>query len=352
LLKSTKKILITGGLGYLGSHTTVVLQQAGYEVVSADNHSNSQADVAHRIARITGIQPRNYEIDVCDRQALTDLFEAEGPFAGVIHMAAHKSVGESVAEPLKYYHNNLLSLLQVLHCCEQFGVAHLVFSSTCTVYGEPAVLPVTENTPVNPLSPYGQTKLLCEQMLQDFVRTHPMQALSLRFFNPVGAHPSGEIGELPNGVPSNLLPFMAQTAAGLHPYLRIWGDDYPTPDGSCIRDYIHVCDLAEVHLKALEWLFEQNSKQGFEVLNVGTGQGISVKQMVTAFEQTLHVTLPKRVLHRRAGDIVTMYADSQKAAAMLQWVPRFTLAQMVQTTWLWQQNMELASLDTKMHNAN
>jgi UDP-glucose 4-epimerase len=227
-----------------------------------------------------------------------------------------------------------------------------VFSSTCTVYGEPAVLPVTENTPVNPLSPYGQTKLLCEQMLQDFVRTHPMQALALRFFNPVGAHPSGEIGELPNGVPSNLLPFMAQTAAGLHPYLRIWGDDYPTPDGSCIRDYIHVCDLAEVHLKALEWLFEQNSEQGFEVLNVGTGQGISVKQMVTAFEQTLQITLPKRVLNRRAGDIVTMYADSQKAAAMLQWAPRFTLAQMVQTTWLWQQNLELASLDTKMHNAN
>ena len=179
-----------------------------------------------------------------------------------------------------------------------------------------------------------------------------MQALSLRFFNPVGAHPSGEIGELPNGVPSNLLPFMAQTAAGLHPYLRIWGDDYPTSDGSCIRDYIHECDLAEVHLKALEWLFEQNSKQGFEVLNVGTGQGISVKQMVTAFEQTLQVTLPKRVLHRRAGDIVTMYADSQKAAAMLQWAPRFTLAQMVQTTWLWQQNLELASLDTKLHSAN
>lgn len=350
LLKTSKKILITGGLGYLGSHTIVVLQQAGYEVVSADNLSNSQPDVADRIANITGIKPKNYVIDVCERAPLQKLFAEEGPFDGVIHMAAHKSVGESVAEPLKYYNNNLVSLLQVLHCCERFGVGNLVFSSTCTVYGEPAVLPVSENTPVNPLSPYGKTKLMGEQIIQDFVRSHSMQALCLRFFNPVGAHPSGEIGEFPNGVPSNLLPFMAQTAAGMHPYLRIWGDDYPTPDGTCIRDFIHVCDLAEVHLKAIEWLFTQEKNQGFDAINVGTGQGISVKEMVAAFERVNQVKLPKRVLNRRPGDIVTMYADCNKAHKLLQWQPRHNIDSMVKTTWFWQLNSQAITQDARLTN--
>lgn len=339
LSKDNNKILITGGLGYLGSHTTVMLQQAGYEVVSVDNHSNSQPDVADRIARITGVKPRNYELDVCDRAALVEFFELEGPFSGVIHMAAHKSVAESVADPLKYYDNNVRSLLQVLHCCDLFGVKNVVFSSTCTVYGEPDTLPVTEQTALNPLSPYGRTKIIGEQILQDFVKKHQMQALVLRFFNPVGAHPSGLIGEFPNGVPSNLLPFMAQTAAGQHPFLRIWGDDYPTADGSCIRDFIHVCDLAQVHLKALEWLFAQATPQGYEVINVGTGKGISVKEMVSAFEQENQVKLVKKVLDRRAGDIVVMYADATKAKSMLNWEPAYGIRDMVRTAWHWQQEL-------------
>lgn len=320
-----------------------MLQQAGYEVVSVDNHSNSQPDVADRIARITGIKPRNYELDVCDRESLVALFEKEGSFAGVIHMAAHKSVVESVEQPLRYYDNNLRSLLQVLYCCDLFGVKNVVFSSTCTVYGEPDTLPVTEQTALNPLSPYGRTKIIGEQILQDFVKTHQMQALVLRFFNPVGAHPSGLIGEFPNGVPSNLLPFMAQTAAGHHPFLRIWGDDYPTADGSCIRDFIHVCDLAQVHLKALEWLFAQANLQGYEVINVGTGKGISVKEMVQAFEEENKVQLAKKVLNRRAGDIVVMYADASKAKSMLNWEPAYGIRDMVRTAWQWQQQLSRAN---------
>lgn len=323
-------------MGYLGSHAIVALQQAGYTVVSADNHSNSQPDVADRIARITGIKPRNYVIDVCDRQSLEQLFLEEGPFAGVIHMAAYKSVAESVEQPLKYYANNLMSLLQLLHCCNKFDVHYLVFSSTCTVYGEPEQLPVNESHPINPMSPYGKTKAIGEQIIRDFVGTHRLQAMTLRFFNPVGAHPSAEIGEFPRGVPSNLLPYMAQTAAGQHPFLRIWGDDYPTPDGTCVRDYIHVCDLAEVHLKALEHLMARKNKLGYEVINIGTGEGISVKEMHAAFEVVNGIQVPYKVLEHRPGDIVSMYADNRKAHELLHWHPRFTLHDMVRTAWQWQ----------------
>jgi UDP-glucose 4-epimerase len=332
-----KKVLITGGLGYLGSHTIVALHQAGYEVVSADNHSNSQPDVAERIAKITGIKPKNYVIDVCERAPLQQLFAEEGPFDGVIHMAAFKSVAESVENPHKYYHNNLVSLLQVLHCCQQFGVQHLVFSSTCTVYGEPKVLPVTEDTPLNPLSPYGKTKAIGEEIIRDFVGANAMQAIALRFFNPVGAHPSAEIGEFPQGIPSNLLPHMAQTAAGMHPYLRIWGADYPTADGTCIRDFIHVCDLAEVHVKALDYLLERAPSQALEVMNIGTGKGVSVKQMHAAFEKVNKVEVPYKVFEHRAGDIISMYADNTKAHQLLDWTPRYGLNDMVETAWQWQQ---------------
>lgn len=335
-ISNSKKVLITGGLGYLGSHTIVALHQAGYEAVSADNHSNSQPDVADRIANITGVAPRNYAIDVCDRDQLQSLFAKEGPFDGVIHMAAYKSVAESIENPQKYYYNNLVGLLQVLHCCEQFGVQHLVFSSTCTVYGDPLVLPVTENTPLNPLSPYGKTKAIGEDIIKDFVAAHPIQAIALRFFNPVGAHPSAEIGEFPQGVPSNLLPHMAQTAAGMHPYLRIWGADYPTVDGTCIRDFIHVCDLAEAHVTALNHLIHGDFSAGMEILNIGTGEGISVKQMHKAFEQTNGVQVPYELLEHRPGDIVSMYADTQKARQLLAWEPRYTLKDMVHSAWQWQ----------------
>lgn len=334
---AAKKVLITGGLGYLGSHTIVALHQAGYEVVSADNHSNSQPDVADRIARITGIKPKNYVLDVCERATLQQLFAEEGPFDGVIHMAAYKSVAESVEKPHKYYYNNLVSLLQVLHCCQQFGVKHLVFSSTCTVYGEPDVLPVTEDTPLNPLSPYGKTKAIGEEILRDYVRANSMQAMALRFFNPVGAHPSAEIGEFPQGIPSNLLPHMAQTAAGMHPYLRIWGADYPTPDGTCIRDYIHVCDLAEVHVKALGHLMYSLADGCMEVINIGTGDGISVKQMHAAFETVNQTDVPYKILEHRPGDIISMYADNRKAKQLLDWRPRFGIDAMVRSTWQWQQ---------------
>lgn len=326
-------------MGYLGSHTIVALQEAGYTVVSADNLSNSQPDVADRIARITGIKPRNYVIDVCDRAALEQLFHEEGPFAGVIHMAAYKSVAESVENPLKYYHNNLLSLLQVLHCCDKFGVHQLVFSSTCTVYGQPLSLPVTEETPLNPLSPYGKTKAIGEQIIRDFVSNHELHAIALRFFNPVGAHSSGEIGEFPQGIPTNLLPYTAQVAAGLHSHLRIWGDDYPTPDGTCIRDFVHVCDLAEVHVKALQHLIEMKQEHSFEVFNIGTGQGISVRQMHAAFEGVNGLSIPAKVYERRPGDIMSMYADASKAGQVLGWKSSHDLASMVSTAWKWQQQL-------------
>lgn len=330
-------------MGYLGSHTIVALQEAGYTVVSADNLSNSQPDVADRIARITGIKPRNYVIDVCDRAALEQLFHEEGPFAGVIHMAAYKSVAESVANPLKYYHNNLLSLLQVLHCCDKFNVHQLVFSSTCTVYGQPVSLPVTEETPLNPLSPYGKTKAIGEQIIRDFVNNHRLQAIALRFFNPVGAHPSAEIGEFPIGVPSNLLPYMARVAAGMHDHLRIWGDDYPTPDGTCIRDFIHVCDLAEVHVKAMEHLMELRQQQSFELFNIGTGQGISVRQMHAAFEQTNQLKIQAQVYARRPGDIMSMYTSTQKAEQVLGWKAAHKLDSMVSTAWSWQQKLKISN---------
>lgn len=335
-----KKILITGGMGYLGSHTIVALQEAGYEVVSADNHSNSQPDVADRIALITGIKPRNYVIDICDRDALEQVFKAEGPFAGIIHMAAYKSVAESVEDPLMYYHNNLVSLLQVLHCCEKFKVKQLVFSSTCTVYGEPQFLPVTEEHPINPHSPYGKTKAIGEQIIQDFVASHQLQAIALRFFNPVGAHPSTHIGEFPRGVPSNLLPYMAQTAAGIHPYLRIWGNDYPTTDGTCIRDYIHVCDLARVHVLALSHLIELKQKSSYEVFNIGTGEGVSVLEMHQAFEDLVGRKVPFHVLERRSGDIQSMYASTNKANQVLGWKAEFDLNAMVHTAWGWENQLK------------
>lgn len=327
-------------MGYLGSHTIVALQEAGYTVVSADNLSNSQPDVADRIARITGIKPRNYVIDVCDRAALEQLFHEEGPFAGVIHMAAFKSVAESVENPLKYYHNNLLSLLQVLHCCDKFGVKQLVFSSTCTVYGQPVSLPVTEETPLNPLSPYGKTKAIGEQIIRDFVNNHRLQAIALRFFNPVGAHPSAEIGEFPRGVPSNLLPYMAQVAAGLHDHLRIWGDDYPTPDGTCIRDFIHVCDLAEVHAQALEHLMRRKCMGFFEVFNIGTGNGISVRQMHKVFEEVIGAKINSVVYPRRLGDIIIMYANAEKAYNTLGWRAKYDLKDMAITAWNWQNRIK------------
>lgn len=336
---SQKKILITGGLGYLGSHTIVALQEAGYTVVSADNHSNSHPDVADRIANITQVKPRNYVIDICDQVAIETLFEQEGPFAGVIHMAAFKAVAESVQHPLKYYNNNLLGLIRVLQCCSKFEVKQLVFSSTCTVYGEPQYLPVDEVHPINPLSPYGKTKAIGEQMIQDFVAAHPLQAISLRFFNPVGAHSSAEIGEFPRGIPSNLLPHMAQTAAGKHPYLRVWGNDYPTHDGTCIRDYIHVCDLARVHVLALSHLIDLKQKRSYEVFNIGTGQGVSVLEMHAAFERQIEKGVPYKIMERRIGDIESMFASNEKAKRDLNWRPEFSLQDMVSSAWEWQQKL-------------
>lgn len=331
------KILVTGGMGYLGSHTIVALQQAGYDAISADNHSNSQPDVADRIASITGIKPTNYVIDVCERQSLEQLFLEEGPISGIIHMAAFKSVAESVQMPLKYYANNLVGLLQVLHCAQKFDVNYLVFSSTCTIYGEPETLPVDEAHPINPLSPYGKSKAIGEQLLREFVERSNLKAMSLRFFNPVGAHPSAELGEYPRGVPSNLLPYLAQTAAGIHPYLRIWGNSYPTPDGTCIRDFIHVCDLAEVHLKALEFMMTEGSRfEGYDAVNIGTGIGVSVLEMLETFQSVNQIEVPFQICENRPGDIVSMYASSEKAYNLFGWKPRFTLHDMVSTAWQWQ----------------
>lgn len=336
-----KKILVTGGAGYIGSHTVVALNKAGYEPVLVDNFSNSEERALEGLQKILGKAVSCHKIDCNDRPAMEKVFQQEGPISGVIHFAAYKAVGESVAEPLKYYQNNVGSLLVLLELMQQFEVKDLVFSSSCTVYGQPEQLPVTEETPTQPAnSPYGRTKQMCEDILKDVIASDAsLRVASLRYFNPVGAHESGKIGELPLGVPNNLIPFVTQTAAGIREKLTVFGDDYNTPDGTCIRDYIHVMDLAEAHIKAFEYLNRQADKPFYDVVNVGTGEGNTVLEVVKTFEAVSGQSLNYEIGPRRPGDVEKVWADVSKANKVLQWKTRYSLEDSLRHAWQWQQNL-------------
>lgn len=337
-VRSMKKVLVTGGAGFIGSHTCVELAAAGFEPVIVDDLRNSQERAIDGIARIMGRKPSVHRIDCCDADAMRRMLAAEGPIHGAIHFAADKAVGESVNDPLKYYHNNIGSLVLLLRLMKEHGTHRIVFSSSCTVYGQPEKLPVTESAPDrNAMSPYGFTKIACEQMLLDTTASDPsLKAVLLRYFNPVGAHPSAHIGELPLGVPNNLVPFVTQTAIGLRKQLTVFGTDYDTPDGSCIRDYIHVVDLAKAHVRALEWM-EGDGVSSCEVFNIGTGQGNSVLEVINAFTGETGAPLPYVIGPRRAGDTTAVYADTTKSREVLGWMPTLGLRDALRDAWRWQQ---------------
>lgn len=334
------KILVTGGTGYIGSHTTVELIQQGYEVIIADNLSNSFEWVIDRIEKITGVSPHFYHVDLTDVAATEKIFTDHSDISGVIHFAALKAVGESVNKPLLYYQNNLNSLMNILHLMEKYGCKHFVFSSSCTVYGQPSILPVKETSPILPaLSPYGNTKQICEQIITSQSEVTPMQSIILRYFNPIGAHSSSLIGELPIGIPNNLIPFITQTAIGKRERLNIFGNDYNTPDGTCIRDYIHVTDLAKAHIIALEHLMTQKNKEKIEIYNLGTGNGFSVLEVVNAFEKITHVKLNYQFVPRREGDIEQIWADTTVANNKLGWKAALTIEDMVLSAWNWEKQL-------------
>jgi UDP-glucose 4-epimerase len=335
-----KTILVTGGTGYIGSHTVVELQEAGYQVVIVDNLSNSYADVIDSIEKISGIRPAFEKVDLKDQQATLGVFEKYAGIEAIIHFAAMKAVGESVDLPLDYYQNNLSSLIHLLNGMRKHNVKNIVFSSSCTVYGEPDKLPVTEKAPIKKAnSPYGNTKQICEEIMQDFRNPHPeMNIISLRYFNPIGAHPSAQIGELPIGVPQNLVPFITQTAIGLRDELKVFGDDYSTPDGSAVRDYINVVDLARAHVVAIERLLQKKNKSGFEIFNLGTGKGNSVLEVIKAFEKVSQIKLNYKIVGRREGDVEAVYADTRYANAELGWKAEKEIEETLLTAWKWEQH--------------
>ena len=342
------KILVTGGTGYIGSHTVVELMGAGMEVVIIDNLSNSEREVLDGISAITGKQPDFEEVDLRERDSTYDVFRKYPEIEAIIHFAAFKAVGESVEKPLEYYENNILSLIHLLEAMKMFSVEHLVFSSSCTVYGEPDELPVTENAPLKKAdSPYGNTKQICEDILKDTIQTLKGKGVvSLRYFNPIGAHPSALIGELPIGVPNNLVPFITQTAAGIRDTLHVFGGDYNTPDGSAIRDYINVVDLAKAHVLAINRLLNGEQKSDFEVFNLGTGRGLSVLEIIHAFEKATGVKLSYRVVERREGDIEKVFADTSYANRELGWKAEKGIEETLLSAWKWE--MQLRSKKNKL----
>jgi UDP-glucose 4-epimerase len=332
------KIIVTGGTGYIGSHTTVELQNAGYEVVIVDNLSNSNAEVVNGIEKITGIRPAFEKVDCTDKDAMTGVFKRHPGIRGIIHFAASKAVGESVHKPLLYYRNNLVSLLNLLELMPEYKVSGIVFSSSCTVYGQPEKLPVDETAPIQPaLSPYGNTKQIDEEIIRDAIHADaPYKSIILRYFNPIGAHPSAEIGELPNGVPQNLIPFLTQTAACIRKELSVFGGDYSTPDGSCIRDYINVVDLARAHVIAIERMLNNVSEAKLEYFNLGTGRGLSVLELIHTFEQATGVPVPYKIVGRREGDIEQIWADPRYANEVLGWKAVETIEDTLRSAWKWQ----------------
>ncbi len=335
------KILVTGGTGYIGSHTVVELQESGYEVIVVDNLSNSTIEVLGNIEKITGIKPEFEKFDLADKSKTDDFFRRHTDIQAIVHFAASKAVNESVEKPLLYYRNNLDSMINLLECQIKFGVPNMVFSSSCTVYGQPDKLPVTEDTPRKDAeSPYGNTKRVNEDILQDTVAANPgLRGIALRYFNPIGAHSSALIGELPLGVPQNLVPFVTQTAAGIREELKVFGDDYDTPDGSAIRDYIHVVDLSKAHVVAVERLLHGKGKANYEVFNLGTGTGISVLELVHAFEKATGVRLNYQIVGRRAGDIEKIWADTRYANRELGWKTEKELEETLLSAWNWEKNV-------------
>ncbi len=337
-----EKILVTGGTGFIGSHTAVELQEEGFEVIIVDNFSNSEPFVAERIAAITGIKPVVYPFDLCDAARLDRLFREEGSISAVIHFAALKAVGESVLKPLEYYRNNLVSLINILNSMNDHHVPCMVFSSSCTVYGQPGKLPVTEADPIAPaLSPYGNTKQISEEIIRDAVMSSrgTMKAVSLRYFNPIGAHPSALIGELPRGVPENLVPYITQTAIGLRKELKIFGNDYNTPDGTAIRDYLHVVDLAKAHVVSLKRLLGNSYVKPYELFNLGTGAGVSVMEVVRSFERVTGMKVPFTLAARRKGDIEKIWADPSLANRELGWKTESSLDDAMLTAWNWEKKL-------------
>ncbi len=335
------KILVTGGTGYIGSHTTVELIGKGYDVVIIDNFSNSEAGVIDRIEKITGVRPELEVFDLCDREKVGEFFKIHKNISGIIHFAAFKAVSDSVFKPLEYYRNNLVSLLNLLEAMKLHGIPDIVFSSSCTVYGQPEKLPVNENAALQPAtSPYGNTKQVGEQIIRDTAFSDKnIKAIALRYFNPIGAHPSAMIGELPRGVPENLVPYITQTAIGLREELKVFGNDYDTPDGSCIRDYLHVVDLAKAHVVAVKRLLEGKNKSNYEVFNLGTGNGVSVLEAIKSFEKVSGVKLKYKITGRRPGDIEKIWADPSYANSELGWKTVSTLDEAMKTAWDWEQNI-------------
>src|SRR5690554_6321180 len=334
------KILVTGGLGYIGSHTAVALQQAGFEVLIIDNMSNSSIEVLEGISEITGVLPEFKFLDLREKNDVSHFFKTHTDIVGIIHFAASKAVGESVENPLLYYENNLHSLIYLLQECNRHHINNFIFSSSCTVYGEPDHLPIAESAPIKVAnSPYGNTKQSSEEIIQDSCKASELQCVSLRYFNPIGAHESAHIGELPMGVPQNLVPFITQTAIGLREQLAVFGDDYPTEDGSCIRDYIHVVDLAKAHVVALERLLFDKNESNFEVFNLGTGRGSSVLEVVNSFEKTTGEQLNYKIVGRRPGDVIAVYADTKKANEVLGWKTERTMEEALASAWKWEQRV-------------
>lgn len=337
-----KKILVTGGCGYIGSHTIVDLIQNGYEVISADNYSRSSASSLDGVERATGVRVKNYAIDLCNFDDTHAVFQENPDLVGIIHFAAYKSVGESVEKPLLYFENNLDSLLNILKCAGEFNVKHFVFSSSCTVYGNTKEIPVTENAPWAPAeSAYGYTKQMGENIVDQSYKSLNLKVTLLRYFNPVGAHPTNEIGEVPIGRPANLVPAITQTAIGKLPQMKVHGTDYPTRDGSCLRDFIHVSDIAHAHTLAINYLINLKEETACEVFNLGTGTGYTVLEVINAFEEVTGQKLNYVLGPRRAGDVIAIYANNEKAQQLLGWHPKYNLDDMMTTAWNW---------ELKMHN--
>ncbi len=341
----SKKILVTGGAGYIGSHSLVDLIQNGFEVVSIDNFSNSRPEALEGVRQITGKTIQNYPVDLTDLKAVQEVFKNNPDLSGVIHFAAHILVGESVDQPLKYFHNNLLSLLNVIRCMQDFKVPHLIFSSSCSVYGNATDLPVTEETPFKEAeSPYARTKQMGEQILQD-ITSSPLeknfQVVLLRYFNPAGAHPSGLIGEAPLHPSTHLVPVIMQTAVGSRDKMMVFGGDYPTRDGSCVRDYIHIMDLANAHTRAIKFLIERKNDSQCEVFNLGIGEGVTVLEAINAYEKVTGNSINYAIGPRREGDVVAIYANRDKAEATLGWQPKYTIEDIMETAWKWEQALKI-----------
>jgi UDP-glucose 4-epimerase len=345
-----KKILVTGGSGYIGSHTLVDLIENGFEVISADNNSRSTPSMLLGVEKITGKKIKNYKVDLCNYDETRAIFEENIDIIGVIHFAAFKAVGESVEKPMLYFQNNLSSLINVVRCIEEFKTPYFVFSSSCTVYGNPDAIPVTEETPrKNAESPYGLTKQMGEQMIEAFAAANSStNSILLRYFNPAGAHPTGLIGELPIDKPQNLTPILTQSAIGKMSGFTVFGDDYDTRDGSCIRDFIHVCDLASAHTKAIQFLLAKKNNSSCEVFNLGSGNGVSVLEAIKSFEDSTGIKLNYKIGGRRPGDVIAIYANNEKARDILEWTPKFSLDEIMTSAWKWEQLLEKMPLHLEL----